>query len=320
MVGGADPLAVDERRHLDAGVVARLVDRHAEGGPGRAPPPLPQRLGLVGRRVARVGRRDDRRPGGPGISSTAGGATSSSRARPSAKRWRTKLSLEVFSSRRRTRYAMPGTSSPTGPYTRSRRPRRLMAACTGSAMPVEQLDLVAVVGHAAVAGVADGVGERAQVVRPEGGAHLAVVVVEEPGAALVVRVGLVLVLEHRRRPPAGPGVHGLGVPVRALHQAHRDRAGPTGRPGDEVGEVVAGVAQVGLDHDAGRHVGELVLGQQVAEQRQREVLGVVVLHVEVHVGVAVAGHPQDRADALLGARRCPRGGSAARSGWPARWA
>ena len=136
----------------------------------------------------------------------------------------------------------------------------------------------------------------------EGGAHLAVMVVQEAHAALVVGVGLVLVLEHGDRPALGLGLDGLGVPVGALHQAHGDRLRTSGRECDQIGQVVAGVLEVGLDDDARVDVGELVLGQQLAEQLQGEVLGVVVLHVEVDVGAPVAGQPQEGAEAGLGLR------------------
>ena len=66
---------------------------------------------------------------------TLGAASRASSSRPSLNRRRTKLSLDVFSSSRRTRYAMPGTSSPTGAYTRRRKPSRRTAACTVGAMP-----------------------------------------------------------------------------------------------------------------------------------------------------------------------------------------
>ena len=45
------------------------------------------------------------------------------------------LSFEVFSSRRRTRYAMPGIISPTGTYSRTRRPIAIAAALSWSPMP-----------------------------------------------------------------------------------------------------------------------------------------------------------------------------------------
>ena len=72
------------------------------------------------------------------------------------------------------------------------------------------------------------------------------------------------------------------------------------RPGDESGEIVAAVRQVGLHDDARLELGELWLAQQLAEQLQREVLRVVVLHVEVHERPAFAGEAQQRPDAALG--------------------
>jgi len=45
------------------------------------------------------------------------------------------LSFEVFSRRRRTRYAMPGIISPTGTYSRTRMPMAIAAAFRASPMP-----------------------------------------------------------------------------------------------------------------------------------------------------------------------------------------
>ena len=152
----------------------------------------------------------------------------------------------------------------------------------------------------ALAGVGDGVGERAQVVAPERGPHLAVVVVQEAHAALEVGVGLGLDLVDRHRPALGPGVHRLGVPVRALHQPHGEGHVAGRGPGDHLGQVVAAVLQVGLDHHAGVDAGELGLGEQLAGEAQREVLDVGVLHVDVDVHAETAGQLEDRPDARLG--------------------
>ena len=93
---------------------------------------------------------------------------------------------------------------------------------------VQHLDLEPRVGDALRSCVRDRVGKRAQVVRAERGAHLAVVVVQQADASLEVGVGLGLVLVHRDRPSRRSGLHGLGVPVRALDQADRDRRAASG--------------------------------------------------------------------------------------------
>ena len=69
---------------------------------------------------------------------------------------------------------------------------------------------------------------------------------------------------------------------------------------DHLGQVPAGVLQVGLDDDAGLHLGELGLLEQLADQPEGEVLDVVVLGVEVDEGAARLGLAQDRAEAGLG--------------------
>ena len=56
------------------------------------------------------------------------------------------LSLEVFSKRRRTKYAIPGIISPTGTYSRTRRPMAMAAALSGSPMPCSICNSIAVFG------------------------------------------------------------------------------------------------------------------------------------------------------------------------------
>ena len=163
---------------------------------------------------------------------------------------------------------------------------------------VEHLDLVAGIGNPPAARIGDCVGDRSQVVAPEGGAHRVVTVVEQAHAALEVGVGLGLVLVDGDGPAFGPADHGLRVPIRALHQPHRDRTPTPARPLDQVGEIAVRVLEVGLQDDAGLHILELRLVEQLAEELQRQVLDVVVLHVEIDERV-LARPPKDRAQALL---------------------
>ena len=66
-------------------------------------------------------------------SAARGDSSSRSRSTPSANVWRRNDSLAVFSSRRRIRYAMPGSSRPCGQYSRTR-PASSAAPC-GTARP-----------------------------------------------------------------------------------------------------------------------------------------------------------------------------------------
>ena len=86
-------------------------------------------------RVWRSGARRMRSTPGSESCSRNGLATSDETSALSRKPAFSQLSLEVFSSRRRTRYAMPGIISPTGTYSRTRRPMVMAAALSGSPMP-----------------------------------------------------------------------------------------------------------------------------------------------------------------------------------------
>ena len=120
-----------------------------------------------------------------------------------------------------------------------------------------QLDVGVVAAREPVVG--DRVGDRAQVVRRDRRAQPAAVgaVVDQPARELLeVDVGLGLDLEHRRLPAVLGGLDDLVVPVGALHEPHGQRrraAGAgAGDPLDDRVERLRRVAQVGLEHDAGR--------------------------------------------------------------------
>ena len=120
----------------------------------RRPPQLKDRL------VVKGDRPPARAPG----DRPPGAASSSSSGTPRACSYRND-SLEVFSSSRRTRYAIPATRSPTGQYVRTRRPRAAIAACSGSPSPRRTCSSRSRVGAAGEPVVGDRVRDRAQVVR-----------------------------------------------------------------------------------------------------------------------------------------------------------
>jgi hypothetical protein len=93
------------------------------------------------------------------------------------------------------------------------------------------------------------------------------------------------------------GFDHLVVPVGALDQPHGQRWAPTGAfgPRQQAVELVAGVAEVGLQDDADRWpVAKLRLGQQLEEQLQRRLARVERLHVDVQMGVELAGGLKQR--------------------------
>ena len=213
------------RRHVEPEAVAHPIDGHREAPP--APRPAATRAAARGRTGAGRAGRWAATTGasvGPGMSSTVG--------RRDQLVERAALG-EAVAHEALVRRVLQQPPHQVGharhqladrPVHAQAQAEPLDRGVHGLGHAVEHLHLVAVVGDAPVARVAHRVGERAQVVGAERGPHLAVVVVQEPDAALVAGVGLVLVLEDRRRPAAGAGVDRLGVPVGALHEPHRDRA------------------------------------------------------------------------------------------------
>ena len=108
----------------------------------------------------------------------------------------------------------------------------------------------------------------------------------------------------RRRPAVDLGLGGLHREVGALDDADLDRRtallAAGARPGQQLLEHRMALGQVGLQHDPGLDVAELLLGQDRGEHvdGQREVA--VLLHVEVHERVRRRGPgcPVEPAQAL----------------------
>jgi hypothetical protein len=147
---------------------------------------------------------------------------------------------------------------------------------------------VEVVGQVEVIGQHEGPGDVEEVVA--GGADL-----DRPGRGraerdieevLVAGVDLRLVGRRRLWPAVDLGVDPLDGEVGALDDPDLDRP-PTAPvtllgPGAEVGEHGGRIREVGLHHDAGVEVDELVLAEDATEGRDGQVQVVVGLHVEVH--------------------------------------
>ena len=140
--------------------------------------------------------------------------------------------------------------------------------------------------------------DRAQVVRAQRHAHARAGAQQAARQPLEVAVAVGAALEHRHRPAVLARLHDLVIPVRALHQAHRQRrAAPRARdPRQDLLQLLGRVAQVGLQHQPRRGPGgELRLGQQLQHQPQHRLARVERLHVHVHVRVQLARATQDRA-------------------------
>ena len=101
------------------------------------------------------------------------------------------------------------------------------------------------------------------------------------------------------------GVHALHGQVRALHNAHLD--GRTAlvdalvREVDEFVQGIQGVGEVGLKHDAGFQVHELVFTHELFEELDGEVEVFVFLHIHIDEGVRCSfdRFPVQRAEAFL---------------------
>ncbi len=116
--------------------------------------------------------------------------------------------------------------------------------------------------------------------------------------ALVASVGLPLLLVDRARPAALAGEHSLVVPVRTLHETDPHRRPPAARPRCQALDVALCVLQVRLDDDP--DVGALRVlraPEHVLEERERQLLPLVLLHIDVHEAAHLAGRVEDAAEA-----------------------
>ena len=140
----------------------------------------------------------------------------------------------MFSSSRRTRYAMPGISSPTGAYSRRRSPRPRTACLMGAPMPWSIWISKASSGQAQLSRRGDGRRQRAHVVARERRSDVFGVLEHHARQLLVHGVAVGLVGEHRDGPSVLRRDDRLVVPVGALDEAQVDRRGRARGPLDEL--------------------------------------------------------------------------------------
>ena len=118
---------------------------------------------------------------------------------------------------------------------------------------------------------------------------------DERRGGLIAGVGLPLLLPHGNRPASGLGVDGLVVPVGALHKTDPHGRAAVLRPGGERREVAGRLVQVALHDDAAvGPAAKLVLHGDPLEDREREVLGRMALHVDVDLRARVTSKPPER--------------------------
>ncbi len=139
-----------------------------------------------------------------------------------------------------------------------------------------------------------GVGNGTDVVGTEGGGDDLLVLEQHAGAGLEAGVAFRFLQEDRAGPAVLSGPDLLVIPVGPLDEANGETRAALAAPGDQVAQVALGVAQVGLDDDAGvRPVAKFVLGEEGAEQLERRVFVRVAFHVEIDKGAEVACAPEE---------------------------
>ena len=165
---------------------------------------------------------------------------------------------------------------------------------------VERLKLVGARIEAEAFGLGDGVGAAADVVRGERGGNDVDVFKEEERKFFVVGVALGFFRPDRYGPSALAGEDRLVVPIRAFHEADAERAGVRPRPRDQVAEIAFAIAEVSLQRDAdGGLRAKLRFFEDGFEEREREVLQLVALHVEIDERADFGRAAENRPEARL---------------------
>ncbi len=131
--------------------------------------------------------------------------------------------------------------------------------------------------------------------RTEGRGDDVFVLQEDTRAGFEIGVALRLLLPHGHAPAVLCGLDPLVIPIGPFDQAHGETRAAPAAPLDQVAQVALGVAQVGLDDDAGmRPIAELRLGEERFEKLERAVFMRVALHVEIDEGAQLPGAADDR--------------------------
>ena len=137
--------------------------------------------------------------------------------------------------------------------------------------------------------------EGAQVVAAERGPQHVGMLEKIPHGRLEAGVGPPFLLPHGHRPAGRAGVDRFRIPIRALHEPDPHGRAPLPRPRRQILEVAGRLAQIRLHDDpAIRPVTKLLFGRELLEDREREVLRGMVLHVDVHLRSVGAGQPPQR--------------------------
>ena len=86
------------------------------------------------------------------------------------------------------------------------------------------------------------------------------------------------------------------IPVGAFDEANGETRAALATPLDQIAQIALGVAQIGLNDDAGvRPIAKFGFGEERFEKFERGIFVRVTLHVEVHEGAQLARAAQDRA-------------------------
>src|SRR5256714_2622887 len=136
--------------------------------------------------------------------------------------------------------------------------------------------------------------DAADIVRPEGGGNDRFIFQQHTREGFEIHVALRLLKIDRTIPSVLLRFNCFVIPVRALHQPHRETRAPCTTPFDQIAEIGFGVAQIRLNNDPGvGPVLEFSFAESCLEQLERNIFMRVAFHIEIDEGAEFAGAAQN---------------------------
>ena len=137
---------------------------------------------------------------------------------------------------------------------------------------------------------------------PSAGRKMLVIAHQKPRDPLEIGVGLPLLLKHGNRPAGRAGMDRFVIPIGPFHQPHPNRRAAPSSPIAQINQIVFGIAQIALNHDADvGQIAKFVLHEHALKYVQREILDPIRFHIDMHMGMLLCSRPQNRPQPLRNA-------------------
>ena len=174
--------------------------------------------------------------------------------------------------------------------------------------PVQHLQFEGPFGNFQFLGTGQCMSQAAHVVAAECGPQQGVVLQQSFRQAFVAVVRLPLLFEDRDWPVTTGGNHRFVVPIGPFDQAHPDWCSSFAGPFQQPRQISLRISQIGLNDNSDiAHLAEFVFHQGLLEDVEGQVFVRILFHVDMHIGMLLAGLPQQWSQASLHCIGCSGG-------------